>query len=176
MTSLRRAAPAAAIALVLGLAVAAPAAASQPIRTVMSDPPATLTLDAGRFCPFTVVTDRPMGRRFTVTEFSDGREQVIGLAVQRTYSNPANGKSFVAQTSGHEVDWFDAYPMVHGTVQGTFVWTAPPGDVFSGGVVIDHLTQFYIQGSVTYVTNWETGATSQFSMTGTATDICAAML
>lgn len=42
-------------------------------------------------------------------------------------------------------------------------------------MIIDRLTPFFIQGSVTYVANWETGATSQFSMTGTATDICAAI-
>ena len=175
MKKLVRTAPGAVIALALALEAAAPAAATQPLRTVMYDPPATVSLDAGKFCAFTVSTDRPAGRRLTVTDFSDGREAVIGLVVRRTYTNPANGKTFAAQTSGHEVDRFDAYPMVHGTAEGKFIWTAPPGDVGPAGVIIDHLTQFYIQGSVAYVTNWETGATSQFSMTGTATDICAAI-
>lgn len=175
MAKLTRTARGAVIALALALMVAAPAAAAQPTRTVIYVPPSTRSLDAGAFCAFAVTTDRPSGTRFTVTDFSDGREAVMGLIVGRTYTNPATGKSFAAPTQGHEVDWFDAYPVVSGEAQGQFVWQALPGDVGPGGVIIDQLTEFYIHGSVTYVANWETGATSQFSMTGTATDICAAI-
>ena len=175
MNKLTRTASGAVVALVLALIASAPVAAAQPTRMVMYDPPSNATLEAGTFCAFTVTTNRPAGRSTTTTVFDNGREAVIGLAVQRTYTNPANGKSFAAQTSAHEVDWFDAYPMVRGTAQGQFIWAALPGDVGPGGVIVDHLMRLYIQGSVTYVTNWETGATSQFSMTGQATDICAAI-
>ena len=175
MRKLTRTAPGAAIALVLALAAAVPAAAVQPTKTMIYIPQGTRTFDPGAWCAFAVTRDRPSGFRLTITDFSDGREQVIGLAVQQTFTNPANGKSFVAQVSGHEVDWFDAYPVVRGTAQGEFIWQSLPGDVGPGGVIVDQLTEFYIRGSVTYVANWETGATSQFSLTGTATDMCEAI-
>jgi hypothetical protein len=173
MRKLTRTAPGAAIALVLALAAAVPAAAVQPTKNMIYIPQGTRTFDPGAWCAFAVTRDRPSGFRLKITDFSDGREQVIGLAVQQTFTNPANGKSFVAQVSGHEVDWFDAYPVVRGTAQGEFIWQSLPGDVGPGGVIVDQLTEFYIRGSVTYVANWETGATSEFSLTGTATDMCA---
>ena len=175
MRKLTRTASVAVAALVLALAAAVPAAAVQPARTMVYLPQGTRSFDAGEWCAFPVTRDRPTGFRLTYTDFSDGREAVIGLAVQQTFTNPANGKSFVAQVAGHEVDWFDAYPIVRGTAQGEFIWQSLPGDVGPGGVIIDHLTEFYIRGSVTYVANWETGATSAFALTGTATDMCAAI-
>ncbi len=175
MVPVKRAGRGAVLALALAIVVAAPAAATQPTRTVMYDPPSTAVLPAGTFCAFAVTTDRPAGRRLTYTDYSNGREAVMGLVVRRTYTNPASGKSFTAPTDAHEVDWFAAYPMVSGTAEGQFLWLALPGDVGPGGVIIDHLTPFFIRGSVTYLTNWESGATSRFSMTGTATDICAAI-
>ena len=175
VNKLTRTARGAVVALVLAVAAAAPAAAAQPTRTVIYIPPSTRSLDPGAFCAFAVTTDRPSGVRLTYTDFSDGREAVMGLIVRRTYTNHATGKSFAAPTDGHEVDWFDAYPLVSGEAQGQFVWQALPGDVGPGGVIIDHLTEFFIHGSVEYVANLDTGATSQFSMTGTATDICAAL-
>ena len=171
MRKLIRTAPGAAIALVLALATAVPAAAVQPTRTMIYVPQGTRTFDAGEWCAFPVTRGRPTGFRLAVTDFSDGREQVIGLAVRQTFT--ANGKSFVAQVAGHEVDWFDDYPIVRGTAQGEFIWQSLPGDVGPGGAIVDHLTEFYIHGSVTYVANWDTGATSEFSLTGTATDMCA---
>ena len=175
MERLTRTARGAVLALGVAIMAAAPATAAQPTRTLIYVPPSTRSFDAGAFCAFAVTTDRPSGQRLTYTDFSDGREAVMGLVVRRTYTNPATGMTFAAPTDAHEVDWFDAYPLVRGTAQGQFIWQAMPGDVGPGGVIIDRLTQFYIQGSVTYVSNWETGATSEFSMTGKATDICAAI-
>lgn len=175
MKKLTRTAPGAVVALVLTLAAVAPAAAAQPTHTKMYFPSGTRSYEPGEFCAFAVTRDRPSGFRVTVTDFSDGSEALMGLSVRQTYTNPATGKSFVAQVDGHELDLLDTYPVVRGTVQGQFVWQSLPGDAGPGGVIIDHLTEFFIKGSLTYVANFDTGATSQFSLTGTATDICAAL-
>jgi hypothetical protein len=42
-------------------------------------------------------------------------------------------------------------------------------------VVLDHLLELYIQGSVTYVYDSATGATLEIAIVGTTTDICAAI-
>jgi hypothetical protein len=163
------------IAVALVLAIAAPVAAAQPTRTVIYFDPGTRSLAAGTFCAFDVTSDRKMSARLTITDYSDGREAVMGLTVRRTYTSTVTGKSFAADTTAHEVDWFDATPLVRGEATGQFIYQLVPGDVGPGGVVVDHLLELYIQGTVSYVYDSNTGATLMFALVGTATDICAAI-
>jgi len=164
------------IALALALVVAAPAAAAQPTRTVIYGDPGTRFLQAGTFCEFDVHSDRRSGSRLTITDFSNGSEASMALVVRRTYTSDVTGKTLAVDTTAHEVDWFDANsPLVRGEATGQFIYQFVPGDVGPGGVVVDRLLELYIQGTVTYVYNSETGATLQITIVGTTTDICAAI-
>jgi hypothetical protein len=170
-----RTARGAVVALALVLVVAAPAAAAQPLRTVIDGDPATRELPAGTFCDINVTTVRPRGFRLTVTDFSDGREALVASFVGRTYTNDETGATFAASTTALETDWFDAIPLVRGVATGQFIYQLVPGDVGPGGVVVDHLLELYIQGQATYVYDSNTGATLELTILGTATDICAAI-
>jgi hypothetical protein len=170
-----RSARGAVIALVLALVVAAPAEAAQPTRTVIDAGPVARQLPAGTFCDFDVTVQRP-GGWLSILDFSDGREALVGHFVGRIYTNDGTGATFVASTAAHEVDWFDAdSTLVRGVVTGEFNYEFLPGDVGPDGVVVDHLLEFHIQGTATYVYDSNTSATLEFTMEGTATDICAAL-
>lgn len=175
MNKLARTARGIVIALGLAVLIAAPAAAAQPIRTVIQSDPGTRSLIAGTFCDFAVITDRPMGARLTILDYVDGSEASIGLVVRRTYTNPATGKTFAASTDAHEVDWFDSTSLVRGEASGRFIYQFVPGDVGPGGVIVSRLTELYVQGKVTYVYDSNTGATLSITIIGTTTDICAAI-
>jgi uncharacterized protein (DUF58 family) len=176
MSTLTRTARGAVIALALALIVAAPAAAAQPTRTVIYFDPGIRLLAAGTFCDFDVTSDRKMAARLTTTDFVDGREASMGLTVRRTYTNAATGKSFAADTTAHEVDWFDADTLlVTGEAAGQFIYQFVPGDVGPDGVILDHLVELYIQGTATYVYDSNTGATLEITIVGMTTDICAAL-
>jgi hypothetical protein len=163
------------IAVVLALIVAAPAAAAQPTRTVISLGPVTRLATAGTFCDFNVTIHRGPGS-LTVWDFSDGREALTGHMVGRTITNDATGATFVASTTAHEVDRFDAdNALIRGEVTGQFIYEFLPGDVGPDGVVVDHLLELYIQGTATYVIDSNTSATLQITIEGTTTDICAAI-
>jgi hypothetical protein len=174
MSRLSRPARGAVIALALACLVAAPVAAAQPIRTVIYFDPGTRALPAGSFCAFDVTSVRLSTARLTITDFSDGSEASMGLTVRRSYTNNVTGKTFTADTTAHEVDWYGA-TTVQGVATGQFIYQFLPGDVGPGGVIVDHLTELYIQGTVTYVYDANTYATLAFSLVGTTTDICAAI-
>jgi hypothetical protein len=174
MSRLTRPARGAVIALALVLLSAAPAAAAQPTRTVIDLGPVARLLPAGTFCDFDVTVDRPSGW-LSILDFSDGREALVGHVVGRTYTNVRTGATFAANTSAHEVDWFDDSPLVRGVVTGEFNYEFLPGDVGPDGVVIDHLLELHIQGKVTYAYDSNTSATLEFAVEGTTTDICAAL-
>ena len=173
---LPRAAGGAAIGLVLAALWAAPAAAAQPTRTVLDFDPVTRQYPAGTFCDFAVTSYRPLGSRFTIWDFSDGREALTGSVVRRTLTNDATGATFVAGTGAHEVDRFDPNStLIHGVVTGEFLYEFIPGDVGPNGVVVDHLLEVFIHGSATYVIDSSTSATLAITIVGTVTDICAAL-
>jgi hypothetical protein len=62
-----------------------------------------------------------------------------------------------------------------GRPTGQFIYQFVPGDVGPDGVVVDHLTELYVQGKVTYVYDGATGATLAITVLGTTTEICAAL-
>lgn len=172
MNAIRRRAPGAAIALVIALASAAPAAAAQPTRSVIVAGPST-QYPAGTGCDFDVTVYRPKGGWTAITDFSDGREAIVNHVVERTITNDATGATFVEVTSSHEVDVIIDGDY-HGTITGAFIWQFYPGDVGPDGSVLDHLLALYIRGSATYVVSGE-GVTEQITINGTMTDICAAI-
>jgi hypothetical protein len=170
---LTRTARGAVIALVLAVVWAAPAAAVQPTRTVISSVPFT-HYPAGTGCDFDVTVYRPQGGWVAFTDFSDGRETIIAHVIQRTITNDVTGATFVETSVSHEVDRFENGQIL-GMINGQFIWQFYPGDVGPDGAIVDHLLALYIQGSATYVVDGTTFATLAITIKGTMTDICAAL-
>ena len=168
-----RSARGAVIALVLAVVWAAPAAATQPTRTVVAAQPIT-HFPAGTGCDFDVTVYRPLGGWTAITDFSGGREAIVNHAIQRTITNDATGATFVEESISHEVDTFPN-GLITGKINGQFIWQFYPGDVGPDGIVLDHLLALYIQGNASYVVDGTTFATLEIDIVGTMTDICAAI-
>ena len=174
MKTLRRTASGGGVALVLALLVAAPAAAAQPIRTLIVAGPAT-HYPAGEGCAdFGVTVYRPLGGWTAITDFSDGRESLINHVIQRTITNDATGATFVETSVSHEVDRFENGQII-GRINGQFIWQFYPGDLGPDGAVLDYILALYIQGSANYVVDGTTYATQAITIKGTVRDICAAL-
>ena len=176
MKKLTRPARGAVIALALALISAAPAAAAQPTRTVTHLPADRVGhFPAGTGCTFDVtVYSSPKGS-LTVTDFSDGREVVEVHAMKRTITNDATGATFVENQEFTDVEWIDPTSgLLMGKSSGQFIDTFWPGDVGPYGVV-DQVVSYSIIGSQTYVLDPNTYATLALNITGTITNICAAI-
>ena len=170
-----RSARGAVIALALALVVAAPAAAAQPTRTVfVADP--VRHYPAGTGCDFDVTVYRSPGSRTAITDFTDGREQIINHESRRTIVNDATGAAFVETSAYREVDRFDADAgVIRGSVTGQSIFAFAPGDVAPDGSIVDHTYSIFIRGKVSYVIDATTFATLAISVQGSYTDICAAL-
>lgn len=173
MKRLTRPASGVVIALALAILSAAPAAAAQPTRTV-NDLAPVAHYPAGSGCDFDVTAYRTPGSRGAITDFSDGREQIVSVQVARKVVNDATGASFVHNLIFLEVDRFDG-GLIHGSINGQFIWQFYPGDVGPDGVVLDHLLALYMVGRATYTVDATTGATLAIDFQGTMTDVCAAI-
>jgi len=171
---LTRTARGAVIALLLAVVVAAPAAAAQPTRTVI-DAQQFTHYPAGTGCAdFDVTVYRPRGGWTAITDFSGGSEAAVNHAIERTITNDATGATFVENSISHEVDTFENGQII-GTISGQFIFEFYPGDVGPDGSILDHILALYIQGWASYVIDGTTFATLAITITGTTTDICAAL-
>jgi phage baseplate assembly protein gpV len=176
MTKLRltRTARGAVIAVVLALVVAAPAAAAQPTRSVIDWQPVS-HFPAGTGCDFDVTAHNLPSAHTNVIEFSDGTLVYDAHSLHRRIVNDTTGARYDNSIVFHEVDRVDSAGIDHGTVNGQFVWQFYPGDMGPDGVILDHVLALDIVGRATYVVDWNTGVTLEFSMVGRYTDICAAI-
>src|SRR4051794_35633041 len=97
------------IGVVLGLLVAAPAAAAQPTRTVahFSSGDRVEHFAAGDGCPFDVTVYLISRAQISVTDFSDGREVVTVNSMHRTITSDTTGASFVDNRAYRDVEWTD---------------------------------------------------------------------
>jgi hypothetical protein len=174
MNTLRRTASGAAIALVIALAAAAPVAAAQPDRYVITG---TLVshYPAGEGCEFDVTAYKLPSAHTTVTTFSDGTQFYDAHSLHRRIVNDATGAEYDENIVSHEVDHVDGAGIDHGSINGQFIWEFYPGDVYLDGTILDHVVALDMVGSATYVVNWNTGATLQISFVGQYADICAAI-
>jgi len=171
MSAIRRTASGAAIALVLALAAVAPAAAAQPSRAVYHLTGGTHA--AGEGCAFDISYVDTAGSRQTVTDFSDGREEVNTHAVA-TLTNESNGKTFVHKAFFHDVSWFDATAGVYRDLtNGQVIEWFYPGDVGPFGVVGPDGAAYRIEGTVWLTWDPDVNAITEFSYVGTVTDVCA---
>jgi hypothetical protein len=173
---LDRAARCATHALALALVEAAPAAAAQPTRTVTQMPAGVTSYPAGTGCMFDVSAYRTDHAFKIVTDFSDGREQIIYHSKLRTIVNDATDAAFVETSAYREVDRFDVDAgVIRGSVTGQSIFQFAPGDVAPDGSIVDHWYAIFIQGKVSYVIDGTTFATLAISIEGSYTDICAAI-
>jgi len=176
VNALRRTVSGAAVALVVALAAAAPAAAAQPTRTFVNFD-SVQHIPAGRGCnDFDVTLYRTPGSGYVETDFSDGRIAYVVHMVDSTITNDSNGKVFQESSIFHEVDRYDAATdVIHGSVTGTSIFQFAVGDAAPDGSVVDHVYAIFIRGTVTYAIDGTTFATLAISVKGEYTDICAAI-
>lgn len=172
-TRLPRTARGAVIAMALALVVAAPAAAAQPTRTIIWAGPVGY-FPAGSGCDFDVTVYRSPGSRTTISDFSSGTETILNHASHRAITNDATGAQFVESSISHEADTFDG-DLIHGSINGQFIWQFYPGDVGPDGLVLDHLLALFVVGQATYTVDANTYATLAIDFVGQMTDICAAI-
>lgn len=170
---LTRVARGAVIAGVLALAIAAPAAAAQPSRTMMQLAAGSRSYPAGTGCTFDVTASWTDQAFWIFTEFSDGRQVFINHQT-RTIVNDATGATFVASMDSREVDRFNA-DVIRGSVSGQSIFGFAPGDVAPDGSIVDHPYSIFIQGKVSYVIDATTFATLEIAVDGSYVDICAAI-
>jgi hypothetical protein len=171
LSRLPRLARGAVVALVLVLVVAAPAAAAQPTRTVYGLSPFTISADTA--CPF-AVEGQPSSGFSAYTVFSDGR--LMGsVHAKGDYVNADTGARYPTLDNFHFVQWYDpstgnTYVVLEGQAADWFL----PGDTGPFGTVGPHGAMYDFVGRITFTID-ASGATTQFSWRGTATDICAAL-
>ncbi len=183
MTRLNRAASGAAIALVLALVVVAPVGAAQPTRSVRALHPSVIP--AGSACAFDVTGDPQLsptsqaalqsGGFVAETDFGDG-SVAYSVRARGAYVNLETGARFQTVDSWHELDRF--YPetgLLVFTTEGQTSFTLLPGDIGPFGVVGSDGAFFHIIGTTTATYDTVAGQVTQFSYTGTVTDICAAI-
>jgi len=174
MHKLIRTASGAVGALDLALALAAPASAAQPDRTVV---PGTLVshYPAGQGCEFDVTAYKLPSARTTIVEYSDGTLVFETHSMHRRIVSDVTGLEYDENIESHEVDNVDGNGIDHGSIQGQFIWTFLVGDVFIDGSIVQHVTSLDMVGRATYTVDWATGATLSIDFVGQSTDICAAI-
>ncbi|HEY4227386.1 MAG TPA: hypothetical protein VGM49_03535 [Candidatus Limnocylindrales bacterium] len=174
MTKLRltRTARGAVIALVLTAVWAAPAAATQPVKTTNHNLQ-PFTIPADMACPFDV-EGQPSSGFSAYTEFSNGR--LMGsVHAKGDYVNAETGARYPTLDNFHFIQWYDAitgntYVELEGQAADWFL----PGDTGPFGTVGAHGAFYDFVGRITFTID-ANGATTQFSWVGTATNICAAL-
>ena len=172
MTKLRltRTARGAVIALALAMLSAAPAAATQPTRTVFH--PTGGSHPAGQGCAFDISYVDAPGARITVTDFSDGRE-ISDVHAVATLTNDETGATFVHKAFFHDVNWLDAANGVYrGMTNGQSVFWFFPGDVGPYGIVGADGLALRIEGTIWYSADATTFAITEFAYNGTVTNVC----
>jgi hypothetical protein len=178
MTKLRltRTARGAVVAVALALLWAAPAAAAQPTRTVTH-----LRGDrvghfpAGTGCTFDVTVYVNSRAQVTVTEFSDGSTVYEVHSMKRAITNDATGVSFVENQQYHDREWIDpATGWIRGVTSGQSIQQFYPGDVGPYGIV-EQPAAYVIYGTTWWAWDPATEHETEFTWTGTLTDICAAI-
>jgi hypothetical protein len=172
MNRIARAARGAVIALMLAAAWAAPAAAAQPIRSVYGLG-SGFTIPADHACPFAVEAQPDSGFS-AYTTFSDGR--LLGsVHLKGAYVNAVTGARYPTLDNFQFIQRTDPvtgsiYVELHGQAADSFL----PGDTGPFGTVGPHGAFYDFVGMITFTID-ASGATTQFSWKGTATDICAAL-
>jgi len=163
----------AAIALVLALAAAGPAAASGPIKDTFHDLDG-FTIPAGSACPFDVDGSPDFGfaQRW---QLSNGALKGAFHA-HGSYVNDETGARYPTLDNFSFIQSVDpATGLVHVALEGQAADSFLPGDVGPFGIVGQDGAFYDFVGRIAFIFDPVTGHVSEFSWAGTATDICAAL-
>ena len=169
-----RTASGAVVALVVALAMAAPAAAAKPVKTVVHPTSDSFNAqDSG--CGFPVSRDFKSGSRTTYFDYADGSERATINRVI-TITNLDTDKSVTVHTVGHRFEWWNDAGMVQGQAEGQFIFAFYPGDIGPDGSVVQGPGLGYLFTGIAWYT-WDpnTEHISAFSFRGSFVDICAAL-
>jgi hypothetical protein len=156
------------------LIVVAPAMGAKPTRTVvdLEGDADAFVIPAGEGCAF-AVRFRPSERsRRTLTEFSDGRLQVIRHA-EWTLTNLATGDSFVQVSRNRDITFDAAANDALVETSGRIFITFLPGDQGPFGEVEDPGLLLSVIGHQSFTLDLDANAITAYSLDGQATDICA---
>jgi len=174
MTKVRLTRPArgAVIALLFALVVAAPAAAARPARLVRA--PHSGVLAAGTACAFDVYGE-PFKGFVAITDFGDGATTVQESG-KGQYVNLTTGTTFVVTEAYRQFDRFNSATGIDlGMGSGQFEYTFLPGDLGPFGVVGASGAFYRFVGTASYVWDANANRVTQFTYSGTVTDVCAAL-
>jgi hypothetical protein len=156
--------------VVLAVVSVTPAAAAQPIRTVLH--PTGGLHPAGQGCPFDVSYVDAPGARIVITDFSDGREETNVHAIA-TLTNDETGATFVHKAFFHDVFWLDAPNGVYRSItNGQSVFWFNPGDIGPFGVVGADGLALRVEGTIWAAYDATTFAVTEFDYAGTVTNVC----
>jgi hypothetical protein len=160
----------AAIAIALAFALAAPAAAVQPIMDRFDSNPSDLP--AGAPCAFPVQRDALDG--FDMTRaYADGKF-VFSAHVDVLLTNPENGRTFVHKAKFNGVDYYDPATGIDvGWTSGQVLITFSPGDMGPYGIVGGTGALYRFVGWNSYTWDDNAGRLIDFAFKGTVTDVCA---
>jgi hypothetical protein len=172
-TRLPRAARGAAIAVVLALVVAAPAAAATtPTRIVRSLHP--FVMDAGTACSFPVA-GVPVSGFVAVITFPDGHEK-RSIHAKGYYENLDTGKRYWVNDTWSELDVYDpATNILVITTSGLGDYIFWPGDAGPFGETMTTAGFYRIAGMAVNTVDFNANRTSEFTWSGQIIDLCAAL-
>jgi hypothetical protein len=178
MSVLRRTAPGAVLALVLALAAAAPAAASEPTY-VRHGGYSAWDLPAGTACAFdvegspdNVTMAYGVGIRW---DRSDGTV-VRFTRAKGAYVNLETGARYPSEDTYRDVSTYDAATgILVGSESGPSTWSFLPGDQGPFGVVGEHGALYHFIGTISYTYDLNVFQVLRFSFTGSVEDVCTAL-
>jgi hypothetical protein len=158
------------VALLVLIAVPA-ALGAKPTRTVVGSEP--FVVPAGFGCSFDLGIDPDEKSGQAITEFSDGRIQIIGHGTA-TVTNLETGDSFVQRSRYREIDTYD--PVANDLlieITGRYLLGLFPGDQGPFGEVGENGGAFRVIGHQTFTVDLDSDElVTSYSLNGQATDIC----
>jgi len=173
MNTIIRIARSAGLVLALTAFAAAPVAATQPIKDTFHDLEG-FTIPAGYACPFDVDGDPDFG--FSQRWKLSNGETKGAFHAHGAYVNDETGARYPTLDNFSFIQWIDPDTgLLHVIIQGQAADSFLPGDVGPFGIVGSDGAFYDFVGRFTFTIDLVTGHVSQFSWTGTATDICAAL-
>jgi hypothetical protein len=174
VSRLPRAARGAVIALVLALAMAAPAAAATPPTRTVTYPQGWFA-PAGQACTFDIRGVPTSGFEAT-TVFSDSYS-IRSVRVKGYYENLVTHKTYWVNDTWTEQDVWDATTQLY-TITGSGQIDVPfwPGDASPFGGLVATAAYYRFAGTTVNVLDFNgTPRTADFTWSGRMTDICAAL-
>jgi hypothetical protein len=161
----------AAVVSAVALIAAPPALGAKPTRTVIGST-GDFLIPAGFGCSFDVGVQADEDARGAITEFSDGRVQIVAHA-ELTLRNPETGDSVVQRSSYKETDTFDTEAndlLIE--ISGRYGLALFPGDQGPAGEVGESGALFAVTGRQQFTLDLDSDLVTSYSLNGQATDLC----